>query len=179
MKVTRTFVWLCMVVVAGGCTVEFSNPKWNAEDVDRDGGWELAPYRWTKKDTRKGPRNNCAITDFEGARKGVTLELQVTRYDKVGDSEGYYAVQTERLTRGDVPLHAKGTVGALAYAVSKSWMPRSDPEGGGGYHDRRITYLALRKNVTVATAVVYSEGAKKQVDLTEVVNEIIRLVGEW
>lgn len=161
-----------------GCQNEFSDPVWNPTIFSKLTTRQDQPLKWSLTATEIGNGvSGCeSLKVFRGGKKGIAVEARLFRYKNTDSSQLDY----DRMSgRRNVPLYRRGNVAGFDYTISSAWRPRSDPEGGGFFHDRRITYLVFRKNVSVVGAEIYSAGTSVPVDVTAIAQDIRTLVGEW
>ena len=168
---------------AAGCQ-HATAPLWDVSRLS-NGAEERQDISWTES-AHNGAVNRwqrdlilCRRT-VHGVGHGISVSATVTVFRNTKDSIARYIDWSDWDSYGfDRQVYKSGTVSGLRYTISRSSRPRVDPEGGGGLMDRRDTHLVLCKNVTVVTATIYSEGADRQVNVTEVFKSINSLVKDW
>jgi len=162
-----------------GCQPKFSDPAWNDSILTNSSYQFKSKLKWIQKPIVAGRFSGSEFlsgTEFLCFTEAIQADGVISHFRQPIDSQAFYE---EIKNRGSVPNFCRGSAYGYDYSISKSWMPRSDPEGGWSSMNKRITYLTIRKNTTVVTATISMGGATNQVSMSEIVKEINKLVGEW
>lgn len=180
---------LLMVLVCQcfGCQKQYEQPVWDESvlNIERTNVASAAKWSLISSEisggkvlrTGQASKSGCVSScEYSAPFANGPVNAMVFKYDTPENALQYYSKMVSLI---DMPLGCRGNAFGFQYVITKSMRPRSDPEGGGGYHDRRITKVKLQKNVTVVLADIYTQGACVQVDVAQVVRDVNGLVGTW
>lgn len=176
---------VCCVITS--CTQEYAAPEWHEATLTGDSKGHAGRLSWVHVGSAASNgvnlwtgwvETNGRISEdsFQSRTEEAFIELSIAKFKDHESAHRYYDMRRQI---NDVPICKAGTADGFEYSLTQSLRPRSDPEGGGFYHDRRITYLDVWKNVTVVKIQVDSKRAGQKVNMDEVAQAVNKVVSRW
>lgn len=183
------FVPLIALWMGWGCVTQYADPVWHEAALTNSVAANVGAILWDNgalmvsdgvlMRTGRKVNDGCVLqVHYYGDGPALSVDMTIFRYDSSCSAEHCFNANTVMLSNA-APIYMTGVASAFHYAITKSRQLRNDPEGGGGYADRRNTQLTIWKGVTVVYAIVQSDAADKVLNADVVIGAINQKVGLW